>query len=306
MKSISSTILAITAAVLATSPLVARAHGVSPTGGVPGKAELLSLLRVQRGMFPALQASYRTVSLGASVESVPERTDECISFTVGGSCQSELRIFQSAADATANPSGCRSTRFAEDGVAALFLRLDEDSAVLGPKADVRGGVPIAWSSELLWTMRWIPAGGSAGTAHPGDLESLLLSEFTSVLPSRMMVDGVECVVLERRVGDALIERFWLDEGAGFLPRLQQAYQADGEVSLERRVCSFVDAGSGAWLPNECQLWVKGDGMLVPADSTRRTSLVVDESWSWPLVVGAAPMSNFSSVQDVLPEGFLLD
>ena len=264
-----------------------------------GKAELLTLIEVERAQMPGLQASLLITRSTGGLAGYPDVIKQSLALDSAGHRRLWTELIYEA-----SPSELDTVVNAEDGVEVLLAHpLVAFASVSQVPEAIGAGAPIAWRSELLWFMRWFPSGGAASGAHAGDLVELLGRDTSQVLDALEDVDGVSCVVVEIvRPDGSVAERLWLDPTHGWLPRLQRTYGGSmDDVLLERRVTSFLEGPGGGVVPASGTLSAKGDpdGPLA-RDTTQTFSVVADGAWCWPAEIGTASMAGFSSVRELVP------
>jgi hypothetical protein len=263
----------------------------------------MSLIQGERLQLAALQASVSITTTSGSSQGFPDLIRQSVAVDGDGHRRLSTELTHPG-----SPPKVWSVINAEDGVESLVAHPSFASAAVSAVPGAIGGAPIAWRAELLWFMRWLPAGGAAADNHPCDLLELLGRDSTQVLASLEEIDGVACVVVESHFPNGSVdERLWLDPTHGWLPRLQRAYgQSTSVVEVERRVQSFIGEAGGGFVPELGTLDCKADaGGLLPVDSTQVLTLVDNESWCWPTERGTASMAQFQSVRDLVPGGWTL-
>lgn len=134
---------------------------------------------------------------------------------------------------------------------------------------------------------------------PRDLISILTSPATSIRNSLEVMNGAQCVVLERRDGGELTEAIWLDVDRGYLPVYRRRYN----VPLEFSIDEAVEVEPGVWMP------VMGRRLAGAVDQLTLAmeyivEVAVDDSGQYQVSTGPIAAETFQ-YQSILEPGTLL-
>jgi hypothetical protein len=285
--------------------LVAHQTPLSAAASCVTKPEIIASVKSIRAQRGSLEVGWISVIEGETALPTPKRERTWVSFEVPSRVVAEnwwwgaeepLDGVASKRYLHANDGTC-----VVDGVASRGKAIRWDTAAW----HAAHGSEL-WSKELFWLMRELPAAGELANGH--DLIALLSAEASVVRAEWMVIDGANCVVVDR-IGPAgvRVETLWLDPAKDWLPRLQRSYAEDGEtVLLERRVEAFVQVGGERWLPRTATTRVGANSTDPVLGHSIVRSFTLDEEEppsGWTLSIGSAPRAaGLTDCTSILPAG----